>query len=110
MAALALLGLSESAAICPVCGSPHCKPSPTFMHQHNYPFLPGGADPMASQRHVIAPHRIIDNERVVYGTGDRVPWDDAVKYGLVAPAKAPVKKTRSRRPTEDRARKPSEDR
>lgn len=41
---------------------------------------------MAGKDYVIAPHRIVDRERgrVMYGTGDRVPLADAVKYGLVA--------------------------
>lgn len=39
------------------------------------------------RNYVIAPHRIVDEqlERVVYGTGDKVPLDDAVKYGLIDP-------------------------
>lgn len=68
---------------CPVCGGTECAPAPTVDHLASYPFLPGGRDPLSTRRHVIAPHRIVDHERVVYGTGDRVPWDDAVKYGIV---------------------------
>lgn len=71
---------------------------------------------MADQEYVIAPHRIVDHDlgRVMYGTGDRVPMADAVKYGIVdAPKKAAKKQARpkgKRKPAEDRARKPSEDR
>lgn len=71
--------------------------------------------------YIIAPHRIIDEElqRVVYGTGQKVPMADAIKYGLVdgkaakrvAAKKATKAPARGKRgPVEDRARKPSEDR
>lgn len=84
MAALPLTSHSGGAA-CPVCGGTECAPAPTVAHLAGYPFLPGGIDPLSTRRHVIAPHRIVDHElgRVLYGTGDRVPWADAVKYGLV---------------------------
>jgi len=79
---------------------------------------------MAHEDYVIAPHRIVDPvlERIVYGTGERVPMADAIKYGLVDhntaavagenPPKAPKSKRgqRARKPQEDRARKPAEDR
>lgn len=70
---------------------------------------------MAEQDHIIAPHRIVDDElgRVVYGTGERIPIEDAIKYGLVkkAPAKAAAPRPKGKRqPAEDRARKPAEDR
>lgn len=70
---------------------------------------------MGDQDFIIAPHRVVDEEleRVVYGTGQRVPMADAIKYGLVkkAPPKAAKKATKGKRgPVEDRARKPSEDR
>ena len=47
---------------------------------------------MATQDYVVTPHRIVDPElqRVVYGPGERVPLDDAVKYGLVDAATAAV--------------------
>lgn len=112
--AVPLLPTHGGGAACPVCGD-HCTPSPPFDHPAAYPFLPGGKDPMSAARHVTAPHRIVDGGRVVYGTGDRVPWDDAVKYGLVpaAEADAPTKtKGRAKKgPVEDRAKKgPVEDR
>lgn len=72
---------------------------------------------------VTAPHAIADPEleRNVYGSGDRVPMADAVKYGLVdgpqkpAPKAAPRGKrkgtTRAKKgPENDRARKPGDDR
>jgi hypothetical protein len=70
---------------------------------------------MADKDHVIATERIVDEElqRVVYSPGDRVPMDDALKYGLVkksAAKKAAKKQAPSkgkRAPAEDRARKPS---
>ena len=79
---------------------------------------------MAGVDFVYAPHKIVDpvRERVVYGTGDRVPMADAIKYGLVDhataavagenPPKAPKPKRgqRARKPGEDRAHKPKEDR
>lgn len=72
---------------------------------------------MATKRYIIAPHRIVDHDlgRVVYGTGDRVPIEDAVKYGLVEATVDPDVKPEprpkgKRRPAEDRARKPGEDR
>lgn len=42
---------------------------------------------MADKAFVIAPHRIVDHEigRVMYGTGERVPLADAIRYGLVEP-------------------------
>lgn len=91
MAALWLTRHSGGAA-CPVCGGRECAPAPTVDHLASYPFLPGGIDPLSTRRHIIAPHRIVDHDlgRVVYGTGQRVPWDDAVKYGLV-PADDAVK-------------------
>jgi hypothetical protein len=104
---------------CSICGS-DCTGVPDIKHSVSYPFLPGGVDLMADEDYVIAPHRIVDDEleRVVYGPGDRVPWDEAVKYGLVPkPRKTPAKKTvakkvpaRARKPTEDRARKPGSNR
>lgn len=72
--------------------------------------------------YVIAPHAVADPEleRKVYGAGDRVPMEDAIKYGLVtrpakkaAAKKAAAKSTDERAvrgPAEDRAKKPSEDR
>lgn len=40
---------------------------------------------MAGKAFVITPHRLIDHEagRIAYGTGDRVPLDDAVRFGLI---------------------------
>lgn len=71
-----------------------------------------------AEDHVIAPHRIVDHDlgRVMYGTGDRVPLDDAVKYGLIPSKKAAAVKKAAprpkgkRAPAEDRAVKPAEDR
>lgn len=42
---------------------------------------------MANKAYVITPHRIDDPEleRVMYGPGDNVPLDDAIRYGLVEP-------------------------
>lgn len=101
---------------CPVCGGA-CLAFPDTPYPHTYPFLPGGTDPMAEQDHVIAPHRIVDQElgRVMYGTGDRVPLEDAIKYGLVKKAEKVAKKATprpkgKRAPAEDRAAKPAEDR
>ena len=79
---------------------------------------------MAGEDYVIAPHKIVDPviERVVYGTGDRVPMADAIKYGLVDHATVAVggenppkalkakRGQRARKPGEDRAHKPKEDR
>lgn len=73
---------------------------------------------MAGQDFVTAPHRIVDEERhvVVYGEGEPVPWDDAVRYGLVGQDKpeptpeGPKRGARRRKPAEDRARRPAEDR
>lgn len=55
---------------------------------------------------VVAPYAVEDTElgRMVYGSGDRVPMDDAVKYGLVA--KSSPRKSK-REPAENRARKSS---
>jgi len=115
---MALLSHSPSRGACPVCGG-RCKAFPDVDHLDSYPFLPGGRDPLAGKRWIVAPHRIVDpvRERVVYGTGERVPYEDAVKYGLIeadAPTDEPTKPTPrpkgKRRPAEDRARKPDEDR
>lgn len=74
---------------------------------------------MADKDYVIAPHRIVDTEleRVIYGTGERVPMADAIKYGLVvkpAAKKAAAKKQApskgKRAPAEDRARKSGQSR
>ena len=79
---------------------------------------------MAGEDYVIAPHTIVDPvlERVVYGIGERVPMADAIKYGIVDhatvavagenPPKAlkPKRGQRARKPQEDRAHKPAEDR
>jgi len=80
---------------------------------------------MKRGEYVIAPHRIVDYqlERVVYGTGDKVPLADAVKYGLIegdvvettqTPKKKPTTKRRgskrAAKPAENRARTPAEDR
>lgn len=69
-----------------MCGGFDCQDVvPDVGHLASYPFLPGGIDPMATKAYVITPHRIVDTElqRVVYSTGDRVPIEDAVKYGLI---------------------------
>lgn len=60
--------------------------------------------------YVIAPHAIADSDlqRNVYGAGDRVPIDDAVKYGLVKKTAKTTK--RAKKAAEDRAKKPSENR
>jgi len=107
---------------CPVCGDQDCH-VPYPEHVQDYPFLPGGVDPMAGKDFVIAPHKVYDHERevIAYGTGDRVPIEEARRLGLVddKPAKAkpadqPAAKRGARRartgPAEDRARKPAEDR
>lgn len=73
---------------------------------------------MAGKRYIIAPHRIVDHDlgRVMYGTGERVPYEDAVKYGLVEPEPAPEpaepapRPKGKRRPAEDRARRLEDDR
>lgn len=46
---------------------------------------------MGNRGWIEAPHRIVDHDlqRVVYGTGDRVPLHDAVKYGLIPADQAP---------------------
>lgn len=69
---------------------------------------------------VRAPHAIHDPalERNVYGSQDRVPMADAIKYGLVPappaptePSTEPKRGRRARRPAEDREKKgPAEDR
>lgn len=103
-----------------MCGG-DCKAFPDIDHPSTYPFLPGGHDPMAGKDYIIAPHRVVDHEleRVMYGTGERVPMEDAIKYGLVEPpevepepepAEKPKRPKGKRKPAEDRARKPSEDR
>lgn len=82
---LAELTLGEGGAECPVCGRTDCRPDFEHLNRADYPFMPGGKDPMADKPWITAPHRIVDHElgRVVYGTGDRVPIADAIKYGLV---------------------------
>lgn len=106
-------------AACMVCGG-DCAAFPDLEHLSTYPFLPGGRDPMADIEYVITPERIVDTEmeRVVYSPGARVPMADAIKYGLIdpkakpaeTPAKPARKGVRKRKPSEDRARKPTEDR
>lgn len=69
---------------------------------------------------IAAPHRIDnpDGGPALYGVGDPIPRDEAVRLGLIAdtpaekPAKAPAKRmTRAKKgPAEDRAKKPAEDR
>jgi hypothetical protein len=103
----------RGAGLCPVCGG-GCKAFPDVEHRSDYPFLPGGRDPVDS-RYVIAPHRVVDHEleRVMSGTGERVPIADALKYGLVAKPTEPAPEPRpkgKRRPAEDRARRLEEDR
>lgn len=76
---------------------------------------------MAQEPTIPAPHRIDnpDGGPALYGVGDPVPFDEAVRLGLIAqppkpePAKKPAKKTTGRAkkgPAEDRAKKPDEDR
>lgn len=114
---MASLSSPEGAGPCPICGGA-CQAFPDIEHTEQYPFLPGGRDPMADQDYIIAPHRIVDEElgRVMYGTGERVPMADAVKYGLVDKAekvtaeKAAPRPKGKRAPAEDRAAKPAENR
>lgn len=80
--ALASLIGGEAPGVCEVCGTQECRPPPV-LHRADYPFLPGGGDPMGNRNWIPAPHRIVDGGRVVYGTGDQVPLHDAVKYGLI---------------------------
>lgn len=108
---------------CPVCGGV-CLGFPEDPHPQNYPFLPGGFDPMAGKDYIIATERIVDTENhvVAYGSGERVPIEEAKRLGVKfadvdvlnddeeqAPV-PPKKARRARRKAEDRARKPSEDR
>lgn len=46
---------------------------------------------MGNKNWILAPHRIVDHDlgRVMYGTGDKVPIGDAVKYGLIPATDAP---------------------
>ena len=67
--------------------------------------------------YVIAEERVIDEqaERVLYGIGDRIPYDEAVKLGLVTAKKAEApkaegtpqaaKRTTTKRKTETRSTK-----
>ena len=75
-----------------MCGRTDCH-SPDFeqFNRADYPFLPGGGDPMGTRNWIIAPHRVVDEAlgRVMYGTGQRVPIADAVKYGLIPATDAP---------------------
>jgi len=122
-----MIGRPVAAAVeCPICGGTCTSFLAVHDHHDSYPFLPPGTgvDRMAGEDYVIAPHKIVDPvlERVVYGTGDRVPMADAIRYGLVDHAtaavagenspKAPKAKRgqRARKPAEDRAHKPVEDR
>lgn len=61
---------------------------------------------MPSEHHVVAPYAIEDPdlECVVYSPGAIVPYDDAVKYGLIKPEMAEPK--RAERKSADRAKKP----
>lgn len=70
---------------------------------------------MAGKRWIIAPHRIVDDDlgRVMFGTGERVPIADAIRYGLIEAEPDPEPQPRpkgKKAPAEDRARKPAEDR
>lgn len=103
---------------CALCES-ECFTHPPIDLIDSYPFLPGGRPLVPGDEHidyVIAPHRVDDPELgPVYGVGDRVPMADAIKYGLVAKPKKkipppPPKGKRSKKPSHDRARKPSENR
>lgn len=107
--------------VCDVCGRPDCLQGDDHLNRAEYPFIPGGRDPMSDKAWVTAPHRIVDHElqRVVYGTGDRVPIEDAVKYGLVDAPDEPVepgdveepKPTQAKRGRRTRAKTgPTEDR
>lgn len=65
---------------------------------------------MQSAHQIIAPHRIVDDELelVVYSPGDAVPYEDAVKYGLVTPEDGEeAKPKRARKAAQDRAKRPS---
>jgi hypothetical protein len=113
---MVLLGelTAHRAGPCQICGG-RCLRFPDVDHLATYPFLPGGRDPMAETEHIIASERVVDHElgRVVYSPGDRVPLDDAIRYGLIdkPPAKKAAKRPKGKRkPAEDRARKRSEDR
>lgn len=69
---------------------------------------------MEGQQFVIANGvvRDPDSGKRLYGGGDKVPMDDAIRLGLVAaPTKKAAKATkRARKSSENRARKLSEDR
>lgn len=64
---------------------------------------------MEDQEYVIAPRAIEDPEleRIVYGVGDKVPMEDAIKYGLVQ--KTSPKKSKTE-PAENRAKAPKKTR
>jgi hypothetical protein len=112
---------------CVVCGSLTCTSHPEIDHYEDYPFLPGGRPRVPGKDkidYVIAPHAVSgkgkDAGRKIYGAGDKVPMADAVKYGLAkGPAKEPAKPApkgkrrttaRARKPEQDRARKPADNR
>jgi enoyl-CoA hydratase/carnithine racemase len=77
--------------------------------------MPGGRDPMANQQvgvdFIYAPYAIYDRspgvERCIYGVGDPIPMEEAIKLGLVERTAEPK---RARKPKRDRMRRPSEDR
>jgi len=98
---------------CPVCGGFDCTGMPDVEHRSDYPFLPGGFDPMADKDYIIAPYKLIDHERgvIAYGTGERVPIAEAERLGLKVDKRA-VKpaENRAHKPAEDRAYKPAAER
>lgn len=90
---------------CPMCDGP-CTG-----HFERGPYVLGG--PMPEQGETVpAPHRIVDDERgvVLYGVGEPVPYDEAVRLGLVGDGPVEPKPKAAKKGTRTRARtKPAEE-
>lgn len=116
----------DSATGCPVCGGP-CKSFPDVPYPRTYPFLPGGYEPVPEPT-VPAPEHIWINDILAFATGDPVPYDQAVKLGIVGkgkttdpvhaeadetgtkPTKAAKAQKRAKKAASNRARTPGENR
>lgn len=107
---MALLHTFGSVTACPICagpcrGFPDVAPFPQSAFQEN---------PMDQTRGVPAPDRIFVDDVLVYASGDVVPYDEAVRLGLVSavpdPEPDPEEERRARRgPVETTERRgPSE--
>lgn len=117
------MGLFPEPRPCPVCDRFDCTHR-FYGDDHFRIGDPMEKHPKMKGRTIPAPHRIVDEdlERVVFGPGDLMTAEEAVRYGVALPGQAPPDgrrkgmrqkpstPARPQGPENDRARRPARNR